>query len=261
MHPFGSRTALIGHTGFVGSNLASQHGYTAHYNSRNIDTIAGQEFDTIVCAGVSAVKYLANQQPEADWRGIRRLLDPLSSVTVGRFILISTIDVYSHPANVTEADPASVENHAYGRHRLAVEEFVEEHFPCANIIRLPALFGAGLKKNILFDLLHRNGLESIQPAGSYQYYAVNHLTRDLLKVLENDIPLLNLATGPLSTRSILDRFAPHEEVGSKSGAVGHYDFRSLHAGLWGGSNGYLYDAEQVMADLVDFFAAGRASLT
>ena len=66
MHPFGTRTALIGHTGFVGSNLASQHGYTDCFNSRNIGEIAGRCYDTVVCAGVQAVKYWANQHPEED---------------------------------------------------------------------------------------------------------------------------------------------------------------------------------------------------
>lgn len=258
MHPLGSRTALIGSTGFVGSNLASQHTFTESYHSRNISEIAGRKYDTVVCAGVNAVKYLANQQPEADWAGISRLLDPLRQVKTGRFILISTIDVYAQPIGVTEADPASVENHAYGRHRLAVEEFVREHFSQHHILRLPGLFGPGLKKNILFDLLNRNCLENIQPASSYQYYDVGHLMEDLLKVVELNLPLLNLATAPLKTQTILERFAPDEKVGEKAGLPGHYDFRSLHAGAWGGKDGYLYSAAQVMEDLSRFFQNARA---
>ena len=258
MHPFGTRTALIGCTGFVGSNLASQHPYTDQFNSRNINDLAGGAYDTIVCAGVSAVKYLANQQPEADWAGIGRLLEPLGKVKAGRFLLISTIDVYAQPIMVTEADPGSSENHAYGRHRLAVEHFVRDNFSHSHVIRLPGLFGPGLKKNILFDLRHRNCLENIQPASSYQYYDVAHLTSDLQKVLDLDLPLLNLATAPLTTQSILDRFAPHEAVGQNAGPPGHYDFRSLHAGAWGGKDGYLYPAEQVMADLSRYFTTSPA---
>ena len=59
-------TALIGHTGFVGGTLLRQCPFDATFNSRNIQDIRGGHFDRIVCAGVSAVKWLANKEPEAD---------------------------------------------------------------------------------------------------------------------------------------------------------------------------------------------------
>ena len=37
------RTALIGHTGFVGSNLAASHAFDDLYNTSNIEQIEGQE--------------------------------------------------------------------------------------------------------------------------------------------------------------------------------------------------------------------------
>lgn len=260
MHPFGSRTALIGHTGFVGASLASQHRFSLHYNSKNIGEIAGQTFDTVVCAGVQAVKYWANQHPDEDWQGIQRLLSPLESVKAQRFILLSTVDVYAAPVGVTEADPAPAENHAYGRHRLAVESFVQARFPVSHIVRLPGLFGAGLKKNVIFDLLNRNGLDAIQPASAFQYYDLKHLTADLLKVVESHIPLLNLATEPIRTQTILDHFAPGVTIGAKAGAVGKYDFRSQYASVWGHHGGYLYSAQEVLADMQEFFAAERLRL-
>ena len=260
MHPFGSRTALIGHTGFVGSNLAAQHTYSGHFNSKNIQYIAGQTFDTIVCAGVQAVKYWANQHPDEDWKGIQCLLSPLKSVKVRRFILLSTVDVYASPLQVTEADPAPWQNHVYGRHRRAVESFVQGLFPESHIIRLPGLFGPGLKKNVIYDLLHGNGLEAIQPASAFQYYHLKHLTGDLVRVLDGGIPLLNLATEPIRTQTILDRFAPVTDVGSRAGAIGRYDFRSRYDHLWGGTGGYLYSASRVLEDMESFFASERARL-
>lgn len=250
-------TALIGHTGFVGSNLHAQGEFTDCYNSRNIADIAGRDFDAIICAGVQAVKWKANKDPEADWAGIEKLLGPLRTVTARRFILISTIDVYANPSGETEDVAPSQENHAYGRHRAAVEAFVREHFASHHIVRLPGLFGDGLKKNVIYDLLHDNCLDLIQPRSSFQYYHLKHLTADLRKAVDHGIRLLNLATGPVTTQSIIENFAPGKMVGEKAGPAVSYDFRSKHAALWGGRDGYLYDAATVLHEIGEFMEAER----
>jgi hypothetical protein len=254
MNNWGHATALIGHTGFVGSNLARQSAFSACFNSGNIDEIAGQSFDTIVCAGVQAVKWKANKDPAADWAGITRLLEPLKETQARRFILISTIDVYANPSGVTEDEPASQENHAYGVHRRKVEEFVQEHFADSYIVRLPGLFGEGLKKNVIYDLLHDNCLEAIQPMGSFQYYWLKHLNKDLLKVVNEGIRVLNLATEPIQTRAIVERYFGGRTIGASSGPAVHYDFRSRYDRMWGCRGGYLYDGEAVLGEIGHFIA-------
>ena len=52
--------ALIGYTGFVGSNLEATHEFGARYNSKNIAEIEGQSFGHLVCAGAPAKKWYAN---------------------------------------------------------------------------------------------------------------------------------------------------------------------------------------------------------
>lgn len=260
MISFGRCTALIGHTGFVGSNLSSQADFTGYFNSKNIADIAGQAFDTVVCAGVQAVKYWANQHPAEDWAGIEKLLAPLREVQAKRFILISTIDVYPKPDLVTEDDLPPLENHAYGSHRLRVEQFIAERFPVHHIVRLPGLFGQGLKKNVIYDLLHDNLLENIQPASAFQYYNLAHLADDLAKVVAADLRVVNFATEPVTTRSIVESFASDKEVGAKAGGIARYDFRTKHSALWGRNDGYLYDAATVLREMGDFMAAQRAQL-
>ncbi len=255
MNPWGQNIALIGHTGFVGSNLAAQGEYSALFNSRNIADIAGKTFDTIVCAGVQAVKWKANKEPDADLAGIEKLLRPLATVKAARFILLSTIDVYASPNGVTEDILPTMENHAYGRHRMKVEEFVRDRFADHHIIRLPGLFGPGLKKNVIFDLLHDNCLDAIQPLSSFQYYDLKHLTADLKKVVQENIPVLNLATEPVSTKAILENFAPEKAVGSNAPAPAHYDFRSKYDALWNCRGGYLYDAATVLLEIGEFICA------
>jgi nucleoside-diphosphate-sugar epimerase len=243
-------TALVGHTGFVGGNLLEQAPFTRCYHSRNIDEIRGQHFGLVVCAGVSAVKWKANREPDADWAGIQRLQDALATVQADRFVLISTVDVYPEPRAVDESlDLEGLDNHAYGRHRLRLERFVLERYPGAAVVRLPALFGPGLKKNVLYDLMHDNCLEAIQPQSRFQWYDVRTLWADLRRVLEQRLGLVNLVTPPLETQTILDRFFPEKRVGEKAGPPVTYDVRTRHAAALGGGGGYVLPVDRVLAQL------------
>lgn len=249
------QTALLGHTGFVGSNLLAQLGCQFCFNSKNISDLAGRKFELIICAAVSAVKWQANRDPEGDWRGIEPLLNALSQVEARNFILISTVDVYPDPRGVDEDfDPTPVPNHTYGTHRLKVEKFVSTHFPGSHIVRLPGLFGPGLKKNVIYDLINNRELDAINPKSAFQYYDLARLSGDLARIVQLGIPLLNIATEPILTETILHRFFPEREVGRRASGQPLYDFRTRHASAWGGENGYLYSAQTVLGDLGKFLA-------
>ena len=97
--------ALIGYTGFVGGNLLRQHPFTGLYNSKNIDTIQGREFDLLVCSGAPAEKWKANADPAKDLEILTGLMNHLRQVRARRVVLISSVDVYPDPRGVDEASP------------------------------------------------------------------------------------------------------------------------------------------------------------
>jgi len=148
-----SNAALIGHSGFVGGHLRRQAHFDAEYNSRTIDGAAGSEFDLVVCAAAPGSMFEANNFPDRDRASVDRLIDQLSQVRARRFVLISSIAVLADFAGGDdEGTTAFQAERAYGRHRRALEAFVEDRFDDRLIVRLPALMGAGLKKNFLFDI-------------------------------------------------------------------------------------------------------------
>ncbi|WP_370311654.1 NAD-dependent epimerase/dehydratase family protein [Sagittula sp.] len=151
----GERNCLIGHTGFVGGTLTRQTSFAAQFNSRTISGIGGQGFDTVVCAAAPGSMFEANKFPERDEAQIQALIERLSAVEAKRFVLISSIAVLADFAGGDdETTTAFQDKLAYGRHRRALEAFVEERFADSLVVRLPALFGHGLRKNFIFDLLN-----------------------------------------------------------------------------------------------------------
>lgn len=148
------KSCLIGYTGFVGGNLDSQYKFDYKYNSKNINDIIGKEFDLVVCAGVRAQKWLANTYPNQDINEIKNLTEKIKTIKTKKFVLISTIDVYKNPIDVNENKGIDLENlHPYGKNRIDLENWIIENFEESLIVRLPALFGQGLKKNFIYDLI------------------------------------------------------------------------------------------------------------
>lgn len=146
---------LVGYTGFVGGNLLRQHNFEGLFNSANIDQVAEHEYETLVISAVPATMWLANQNPDADRANIFGLFDKLRHIQAAHVVLISTIAVYHDPSQTVTEDSEAFETELpYGRHRREFEALISDHFPNHLVLRLPALFGYGLKKNFLFDLMN-----------------------------------------------------------------------------------------------------------
>ena len=190
------------------------------------------------------------------------MTDVLSQADIGRFVLISTIDVYPDPSMAVDEDfdPAGHPNHAYGTNRLALEKWVGLHHPDHLIVRLPALFGPGLKKNALFDLLHRNSVEKINPNGRFQFYPVGRLSADIATAAAAGLKLVNLFTEPVAMSSIIERHFPDAAVGQASTAAPSYRLTTRHGRLFGGDDQYVLSSDAVLAALANFVSEERARL-
>ena len=250
--------ALIGHTGLVGGTLLRRRTFGATFRSTDIERIEGRRFERVVCAGVQAVKWWANANAAEDLAGIERLMRHLERVEAERFVLISTVDVYASPVRVDEDDAVPARGlHPYGLHRAMLEDWVRERFARCHVVRLPALFGPGLKKNALFDLMHGQRLEAINPASRFQWYPLARLADDLDRVQAAGLPLVNLVTEPVEMRAVQTLFFPRKPLGGREQAV-TYDVRTRHGAALGGAGGYAMDAAAVMADMARFLTGAES---
>jgi sugar phosphate isomerase/epimerase len=194
-------TALIGWTGFVGSELLIHMDKVDLYNSSNIDSIRGKSYNRVYFSGLPAEKWKANKNPEDDKKTLDSILSLLETVVIKQFILISTVDVLD-----TSGSDYAV--HPYGAHRRQMEEWVETHVPDHYILRLPALFGKGLKKNILYDLIFNNNVELISPESEFQWYNIAHIHEDIELCIGSGHRLVHLTSTPICNRQIIDTFFP-----------------------------------------------------
>ncbi len=156
--------ALVGYTGFVGSNLyaRARNRIKGVYNSQNIEKAYGLEPEVLIYAGVRAEKYLANSAPEHDLEMILEAEKNIKAINPQRLVLISTIDVYQNPVGVDETDSVFTCKRGnmgngiqpYGLNRYYLEAWVRKNYPDALIIRLPGLYGYHIKKNFIYDYIN-----------------------------------------------------------------------------------------------------------
>lgn len=149
--------ALVGYTGFVGSNIyaAAANEIDAVYNSKNIEEAFGTNPDLLIYSGLRAEKYLANNEPDKDMELIIQAEKNIEAINPKKLVLISTVDVLKEPNGKDEDAPVDTDNlHAYGLNRYRLEQWVRERYPDALIIRLPGLYGINIKKNFIYDYIN-----------------------------------------------------------------------------------------------------------
>lgn len=241
------KNCLIGFSGFVGSTLLKQTSFDSLFRSTNIHDIEGQSFDTVVCAGAPAQKWIANREPEADRQKIDNLITYLKTIQCKRFILISTIDVFKNPIGVDEDTPIDESGlHAYGAHRCLLEKFVESCFANHLIVRLPGLVGPGLRKNVIFDFLNNNNLHSIDSRGVFQFYPMVNLWYDIQAALNAGLKVVHLTTEPISVADVSKQGFGKCFGNTLTNKPAAYDMWTRHARIFGASGHYQYSSREVI---------------
>jgi hypothetical protein len=239
--------ALIGFSGFVGSTILKQTCFESLYRSTNIHDIEGRVFDTVLCAGAPAQKWMANLEPEADLLKIDSLIKQLKTIKCKNFILISTVDVFHSPLGVDENTSVDTNNlNSYGLHRRILEQFVESHFERHLIVRLPGLVGPGLRKNIIFDFLNNNNVQAIDSRGLFQFYPMVNLWIDIQKALSEKLRLVHLTSAPISVADVSEFGFGRIFDNKISSSPAAYDFRTSYAPIFGGTENYQYSYREIL---------------
>jgi hypothetical protein len=247
--------ALIWYTWFVWSNILSQIEFQDLYNSKNINEICNKEYDLIICAWVKAVKWWANKNPEEDLDWINKLIENLKTIKTKKFVLISTVDIYPNPFEVDEDfDFRLIDQskyHPYWKNRLYLEEFIKNNFENYHIIRLPWLFWNNIKKNIIYDLLNDNQINNIIPNFKLQYYYLNNIWNDIIKVINNNIKVINFNSEPIESKDIIKLFW-NIQVWENSNNPIYYNYYTKHWSFFSSKENYMYSKENTLKYIKTF---------
>ena len=196
-----AKDLLVGSTGFVGGNLAAKHAFAAVCHSTDIAAQFGAKPDLCVYAGVPAAMFLANADPDADLAVMAAARENLRQIAPKQLVLISSIAVYADSRGKDEQSPMTPDGlPAYGRNRLQLERWVREDYPNALIVRLPALYGIGLKKNFLFDL-HTITPAMLRPEKYSELAAKSPLVKSAYTLADNGFYKLNGTADPAALRA------------------------------------------------------------
>lgn len=301
------KKAIVGYTGFVGSNIYASGQFDAAYNSRNIQDAFGTNPDLLVYAGMRAEKFLANAQPEKDYALVEEAERNIEKICPKKLVLISTIDVFKSPLGVDEKSVVETEGlNAYGYNRYRLENWARENYPDALIIRLPGLFGRNIKKNFIYDLINivpsmlknekfqelsaresslkewympqDNGFYKVKPLAAeekenlkkvflglgfsalnftdsrsrFQFYNLERLWKDIQLAMQAEIRLLHPATEPVSVGELYEYITGKVFVNELKATPADYDYRTLHAEVFGGKDGYIENKSAVMEQVRRF---------
>lgn len=299
--------SLVGYTGFVGQNIANSCRFDGLYNSKNIEAAYGRNPELLVYAGVRSEMFLANQDPKRDKESIDQAIENIKKIHPKQLILISTISVYGEQVYADETTKIETDRlTAYGKNRLYLEEWVEAEMEHACIVRLPALYGKGIKKNFIYDYIHRipmllkndkyellckdnhqlanyyenqdNGyykcrnlkeeekrflISYFQTAGfsalnftdsraKYQFYNLAYLWEHIQIARKNELKKVNLVTEPIEAAELFWYLEQKKFENKITKSPFDYQLRTIHAELFGGNGGYIFEKRFVLEDIRSF---------
>ena len=241
--------AILG-SGLVGTRLrlsiSEPHDI---YTSKNISEIRGKSYDTVYCAALRAEKWKINCDPSPDLQNIVDLQSNLIAASIKKFVLISTIDIYDKIDLCQTEEDENVTTESYGKHRFLMEQWVKATYKDYHILRLPGLFGIGLKKNIVFDVLNNNRVNLINPDSIFQWYFLDDLYNDISTIISRNIRIVNLFSEPIKTSYLFEHcfsyFVFSNEFDKFATVI--YDFRTIH-----GSGGYWRDKSYIVRTMSEF---------
>lgn len=110
---------------------------------------------------------------------------------------------------------------------------------------------------VKFQKLGFSALNFTDSRSIYQFYNLVHLWRDIQIALDAGITLWHPATEPVSAGELYKFLTGKEFINELNGEPANYDYRTIHAELFGGSKGYICNKEVIFSEIKTFIYGGE----
>ncbi len=234
---------ILGANGFIGSHLVSVFPDAVRI-TRESSLIRGK-IETLFIAAPTSRKYQVNRFPSEDLVDVNNILKLIhSSNRIDNIVLVSTIDVYSNLESSSEISECKSEL-SYGGNRHFLETQLSLLGSNLKVCRTGGLFGRGIKKNLIHDLVNRRTefLLDYNMESTYQWLPVDFFIKELLDFSHSELSLKNIVGEPISVKAVVQAGGFKFDF-SMNGELKSYDVISNHA-----FNGYSLNSEAVLCEL------------
>lgn len=106
---------------------------------------------------------------------------------------------------------------------------------------------AALKE--IFRKVGFSALNFTDSRGVFQYYNLKYLYKDIQIAINNGVRLLNIATQPVEIATLHKVLTGEDFVNQVASQPPYYDFKTKHAPLFGGKDGYIQSSDFVYEDI------------
>lgn len=115
--------------------------------------------------------------------------------------------------------------------------------------------------NELKEAFKRTGFSALNftdSRGTFQYYNLSNLWRDIEIALGNDIRKLNLAVEPVTIAELYQELTGEVFVNELPKAVPYFNYKTKYDYLWNGAEGYIRNKSEVLEDIKAYIKAAEA---
>lgn len=110
-------------------------------------------------------------------------------------------------------------------------------------------------RNQLKEAFKRVGFSALNftdSRGVFQYYNLSNLWKDIELALEEEICKLNLAVEPVTIAELYKELTGEEFENELPKTVPYFNYKTKHAKLWNGADGYIRTKSEVLEDVKNF---------
>ncbi len=112
-----------------------------------------------------------------------------------------------------------------------------------------------------FSQLGFTALNFTDSRATFQFYNLNTLWQHIQTALEHSVTLLNTATEPIQITELYQTLTGQPFENHLDRPIPHYDYKTIHAQIVNGNNGYLATKSTILNQIKQFVSEQKASLT